>query len=69
MSTLEELLRMEVESNLVADNKNKTVHYSPEFRVSVQEKTDEVVRIIINADGHNSDTLDFVVKGNTLIQL
>ena len=53
--TLEDLLRMQV------SNKQ-----SPDFRVRVQEITQDGVRIIIHADGHNSETKSFFVCGNTL---
>ena len=57
--TLEDLLCMRVET----DN---GVKYTPDFRVAVQEVLPDGVRIIVHALGHNSSTLDFVVKGNVL---
>jgi len=42
------------------------IQYAPEFRVSVQDECDGGVHIIIHADGHNSETLDFMVTGNNL---
>lgn len=61
--TLEDLLRKKVSGK---DKDGDVVYFPPEFRVSVQSVNTEGVHIIIHADGHNSDTLDFRVKGNTL---
>jgi hypothetical protein len=65
--TLEDLLRMQVES--YSPVRNEPVTVSPEFRVAVQEVGVHNVRIIIHANGHNSNTLDFLVEGNNLTQL
>ena len=65
--TLENLLRMEVEGkNSVT---GEEVKFTPEFRVAVQKKTNEGVHFIIHANGHNSETLDFLVKSDELFQL
>jgi hypothetical protein len=42
------------------------VDVTPEFRVAVQSITEDGVHIIIHANGHNSDTLDFIVSGDEL---
>lgn len=42
---------------------------SPDFRVSIQEVNEHGVRFIVHADGHDSETLDFLVQGNRLTQL
>lgn len=42
---------------------------SPEFRVAVQEVAEDGVRIIVHALGHNSDTLDLWVIGDSLLTL
>lgn len=64
MRDLETLLRMQVEDvSLVS---GETISYSPEFRVAVQQIGEGGVHIIIHADGHSSDTLDFIVSGNEL---
>ena len=62
--TLEDLLRMKVKGfNGVS---GKEVEYSPDFRVAVQHINNEAVEIIIHAQDHNSETLDFAVRGNEL---
>jgi len=65
--SLEKLLRMEIKGTSTIHG--GTISYSPEFRVTVQSKAEKGVHIIIHADGHNSDTLDFLVKDNELVQL
>ena len=65
--TLEDLLRMEV--NETSPVSGRPVSFSPEFRVAVQNKLADGVHIIIHANGHNSDTLDFMVNGNTLTKI
>lgn len=40
---------------------------SPEFRVSIQATHSDGVHFIIHALGHNSETLDFIVQGNSLV--
>jgi len=42
---------------------------SPRFRVDVQHAFEDGVHFIIHADGHSSDTLDLVAKGNSLTPL
>jgi hypothetical protein len=66
--TLEKLLRMTVPvgPGCVAP---EGTPMSPEFRVAVQEITDEGVRFIIHANGHNSETMDFIARGDTLKRL
>ena len=65
--SLEKLLKMKVKGeNSVT---KKEVEFSPDFRIAVQNITEKGVHIIVHANGHNSDTLDFLVKGNKLIQL
>lgn len=65
MSTLETLLQMTVPAK---DKGGNDIRITPEFRVAVQHITESgCPRIIIHANGHNSDTLDFVVDGNELI--
>ena len=61
--TLENLLRMECDTVSVT---GQDIVVVPNFRVAVQKKTDAGVHIIIHADDFDSDTLDFVVKGNEL---
>lgn len=63
---LEELLRTQVECE---DGRGNTVQISPEFRVSVQGERDGGLHFIIHAHGYDSETLDFVVKGNELTQI
>ena len=60
---LQQLLEMTVTAK---DKDGEPVEVSPEFRVAVQEITPDGVRIIIHANGYNSDTLDYVVQGNVL---
>lgn len=61
---LQELLKMKVKSQ---DHQGNEVEISPEFRVAVQSVySDGSVHIIIHPNGHNGETLDFLVKGNTL---
>lgn len=65
--TLEDLLRTVVKS--ASPVTGRPIEYPPEFRVAVQGSNDASVFIIIHANGHNSETLDFNVSGNTLTQL
>lgn len=64
---LEELLSMKVH-NLNAVT-GEQVSYPPEFRVSVQGRRDGGVHFIIHANGYNSETLDFVAKGDKIERL
>lgn len=64
--TLESLLRMTVPVGpgcIVPEG----TPMSPEFRVAVQQVMEDGVRIIVHASGYNSDTLDFIVRGNSLV--
>lgn len=63
--TLEDLLRMTVPvgPGCVAP---EGTPMSPEFRIAVQEITDIDVRIIVHPLGHNGETLDLRVTGNTV---
>ena len=65
--TLEKLLRMTIKGKSLVTGDD--IEYPPEFRVAVQEKTDNEVRIIIHAMNHDSETLDFMVRGNELEKL
>lgn len=58
-STIEELLSMKV---LSENHRQEPIQVSPEFRVAVQKITTEGVHIILHANGHDSDTLDLLVK-------
>lgn len=64
-TTLEELLRVTIPvgPGCVAPEGSPM---PPDFRVAVQDKHEHGVRFIIHAQGHDSETLDFTVKGNTL---
>ena len=42
---------------------------SPEFRIAVQEVRENAVRVIIHANGHDSETLDRWVIGDQLLTL
>lgn len=67
MTTLEELLRMMVPiQDSFASFPGQEM--SPEFVISVQEVLPYGVRIIVHANGHNSETLDFMVRNNNLEQ-
>lgn len=70
MKTLEELLRMQVPVNRLDRSDERVM--SPEFVISVQEMDSErignSVRVIVRAYGHDSETLDFLVRGNSLVQ-
>lgn len=67
MSTnLEDLLRMKVSSE---DKCNNKIEVSPEFRVAVQNINGDGVHIIIHPLGHNGETLDFLVNGNSLSKI
>ena len=68
MNKFEELLRMKVKTEAGVGSE-RDIEMSPQFLVKVQEITDEYVKIIIHADGHNSDTLDYYVVGDELIPL
>jgi len=62
MKTLQELLEMKVQSEGI----NGSVEITPDFRVAVQGIHEYGVHIIVHPMGHNGDTLDFIVKGNTI---
>lgn len=66
--TLEELLRMTVPvpAGCTAPEGSPM---SPQFRVSVQAIRDDGVHFIIHAEGHHSETLDFIVRGDSLKRL
>lgn len=61
--TLEELLKTKVEDKF---NEAEEVQFVPDFRVAVQDITDEGVHFIIHPFGYDGETLDFIVKGNVL---
>ena len=63
MKTLEDLLRMKVMSG--------ETEFTPDFCVSVRGASDDEIgtRIIIHAQDNDSETLDFIVRGNNLEQL
>ena len=63
MKTLEELLTTTVEAR---DKDKNPIKIIPEFRVAVQGTFQDGVKIIIHPIGYNGETLDFLVKGNTL---
>ncbi len=63
--TLEDLLRMTVPVGPGCTSPEGTP-MSPGFRVSVQKASDDGVHFIIHANGHDSETVDFVAKGNRL---
>jgi len=67
VSTLEDLLRMKIES--VSPVTHGKVSASPDFRIAVQRSTDQGVHFIVHAAGWDSTTLDFVAVGNTLYEL
>jgi len=67
MSTLEQLLNMKVRADTMQNGKE--VFITPDFRITVQKKTLDGIHIIIHPMGHNGETLDFIVRDNTLIQL
>lgn len=63
MTTLEELLVTTVKSH----GKDGPVDIRPDFRVSVQRiLSGGGVHFIVHPDGHDGDTLDYVVRGNNL---
>ncbi len=66
MTTLEDLLKMTVPVPAGCISPEGTP-MSPEFRVSIQSIAAEGVHFIIHANGHDSDTLDFVARGNELL--
>ena len=61
--TLQQLLETTVTSQ---DKDGNEVEVSPDFRVAVQQVKDGGLHFIIHPDGHNGETLDFVVTGNEL---
>lgn len=62
---LEKLLRTKVEF----EGLNGKVNITPDFRVAVQKISDAGVHIIIHANGHSSDTLDYMVNGDELSRI
>ena len=63
VKSLENLLKMKVKPK----TKGKLTEVSPEFRVTVNEGRNGAPHMMIHADGHDSDTLDFTVVGNKII--
>jgi len=63
MKTLETLLKMKIETK---DFTGAKVEISPDFRIAVQSINENGVHIIVHPLNHNGDTLDLLVKGNTL---
>ena len=64
MKTLQELLETKVTSkNIDGDT---SPEFSPDFRVAVQAIHDDGVHIIIHPMSHNGETLDLMVRGNTI---
>lgn len=61
--TLQQLLETLVTTQ---DKDGNTVEVSPDFRVAVQQVKNGGLHFIIHPDGHNGETLDFVVRGNEL---
>ena len=65
--TLEDLLKMQIDG--ISRVTNKPIKYSPDFRIAVQGERDGGIHIIVHAQDHDSDTLDFIVNGNELTPL
>lgn len=61
--SLEDLLRMKYQSS---DHAGRGIKVSPQFVVKVQGEEEGGIHFIIHADGHNSETLDFIVKGDSI---
>lgn len=61
--TLQKLLETLVDGT---DKDGNTVQYSPDFRVAVQQVKNGGLHFIIHPQGHNGETLDFIVRGNEL---
>lgn len=59
MRTLEQLIQLKIKS------RNGT-EFTPDFRISVQDKKESGTHIIVHPLGHAGDTLDFLVTGNKL---
>lgn len=64
--TLEDLLRMKVTTTMSTMAGDNAVEYTPDFRVAVQGEKNGGIHFIIHANGHNSNTLDFVATGNDI---
>jgi hypothetical protein len=64
---LEQLLRTKVKHTM--QTSGEVVEISPDFRVAVQSVEKAGVRIIIHANGYDSETLDLFVSGNNISQL
>ena len=64
MKTLYDLLKTKVPAK---DKDGNAIEITPEFRVAVQDDKYDTIHIIIHPMGHSGATLDFIVKGNTLI--
>lgn len=65
MSTLQELFEMQLET--ISPVSKKLVKYSPNFVVSVKSIDSDGVRVIVHADGVNSDTIDLLITDNNVI--
>lgn len=67
MITLQELLKSTVTVRSVKDDYPIDVH--PDFRVAYQGERDGGSHFIIHVNGHNSETLDFIAKGDEIYRL
>lgn len=64
MKTLQELLEMKVTTK---NSEGDTFpEFSPDFRVAVQAIHEDGVHVIIHPMSHNGETLDLMVRGNTI---
>lgn len=59
--TFEELLRTKHTTKNINDEE---INVTPDYRIAVQEETEEGVRIIVHPMDYNGETLDLIVKGN-----
>ena len=58
---------MQVKSHSAVNNEDVMV--TPEFRIAVQRTRDTGVQFIVHANGYDSNTLGFVLRGNKLYEL
>ena len=71
MKTLQELLEMKVtttniDGDTYIDGGDTSPEFSPDFRVAVQAIHEDGVHVIIHPMNHNGETLDLMVRGNTI---
>lgn len=59
METLEDLLSMQIRTR-------NDIKFTPDFRISVQGKTEDGIHILVHPFGYNGETISYKVRGDKL---